>query len=227
MGDPTYRGSPCLYHDHSQTRHTRCWRDSRSHACLQCLEAIEQHRFGLRLDRFPPEVRRNALKFWSHVDITDFDDCWQWTKPPNKNQLYFFWKRPELRNRYQWHPIAVSVWLTWGDTGRLGTESICGNRRCVNPLHNLPKGLLPSVRPEDYDDQWLRAELHSLKSDVADYLKSQTGVQGKPPHRLYSPSCFNTDTPNESDEDSRDSYLLALASMSQQVLSNLHPMQRE
>jgi hypothetical protein len=62
------------------------------------------------------------------------------------------------------------MWLCWGDTGRLGSESICGNRRCVNPLHNLPKGLIPSIRIEDYNEQWLSLELKTLKQQVSDYL---------------------------------------------------------
>ena len=170
VGEPTEPGISCLYLEHSKNESTRCWRDSRTHACLACLEDIKKHKFGLDLNRFSDDVRRRALKFWSKVEITSFDDCWQWVDDPDKKQLYFFWKRREIRNRFQWHPIVISMWLCWGDIGRLGSESTCGNRRCVNPLHNLPKDLIPSIRIEDYDEQWLNVELKTLKDQVYAYL---------------------------------------------------------
>lgn len=170
IGEQNSPGIPCLYTKHNRNSSARCWRDTSTHACLECLDDIKEHKFGLDLNRFNSEVRKRALKFWSKVEITEFDDCWQWNDDPTKKQLYFFWDRREIRNRFQWHPIVVSMWLCWGDTGRLGSESICGNRRCVNPLHNLPKGLIPSIRIEDYNEQWLSLELKTLKQQVSDYL---------------------------------------------------------
>lgn len=189
-----------------------------------CLEDIEKREFALNLDRFNAENRKQALKFWSKVEITNFDDCWQWTGDLSKGQLYFFWKRPEMRNRYQWHPIVVSMWLSWGDTGRLGSESVCGNRRCMNPLHNLPVGLIPSIRVADYDDQWLRNELETLKSQVAQYQQSLAAMQAK---QLEGTTIAGINTEEERMNSERkilSPYQLAFSAMQKSLVDGSHSM---
>lgn len=209
VGESTEPGIACLYLKHSKNESSRCWRDSRTHACLACLDQIKEHKFGLDLNRFGDSVRRHALKFWSKVEITDFDDCWQWNDDPDKKQLYFFWRRRELRNRFQWHPIVISMWLCWGDIGRLGSESLCGNRRCVNPLHNLPKGLIPSIRIEDYNEQWLKLELETLKAQVNEYLLTKKKID-EPPSLIHIPGVTGNNLNEIESEIKKEQYLKAL-----------------
>ena len=224
VGDSTYPGSPCLYHSHNKGGNDRCWRDSKTHSCLQCLDKIKKHQFGLSLDRFSDEVRKQAVKFWSNVDITTYDDCWQWTKETKAKQLYYFWKRTDIRNRYQWHPIAIAVWLSWGDTGSLGTESLCGNRRCVNPLHNLPKGMIPSIRIEDYDSDWLESQLLSLKSDVSSYLQAQSNVLSNR-SKAFVPQSDAFGVIGVDSDSLLYSFNKALAATENQMAIGQHPMQ--
>lgn len=224
VGESTYPGVPCLYGAHSKGENIRCWRDSKTHACLECIDQIKTHQFGLSIDRLAESVQMQALNFWSKVDITTFDDCWQWTDKPHKNQLYHFWKRTSIRKRYQWHPIAIAVWLTWGDTGSLGTESICGNRRCVNPLHNLPKGLLPSIRLEDYDTDWLNSQLASLKADVSDYLLAKANLKPKKP-RIFVPSVDSLGVAITDESAAISAYQKALNSTVEQIALGTHAMQ--
>lgn len=223
VGEATYAGPACLHLKHSKDGLTRSWRDSRTHACLQCIEEIEQRKFGLSLNRFSDEIKKTALKFWSKVDITTYDDCWQWNDCAEKSQLYFFWKRREIRNRFQWHPIVVSMWLCWGDTGRLGSESVCGNRRCVNPLHNLPLGLIPSIRAADYDEEWLNSELHGLKKEVSEYQQRQLLSKSKST-LIPLPGLSCQELEEMEDLSDFSPYQLALQSVSQSIKDGTHVM---
>lgn len=218
VGEATYAGIPCLHSKHSRDGLTRTWRDSKTHACLQCIDDIEQRKFGLDLSRFNSDVRKQALKFWSQVDITDFDDCWQWDDRKEKSQLYFFWKRREIRNRFQWHPIVISMWLCWGDTGRLGSESVCGNRRCVNPLHNLPVGLIPSIRVADYDDAWHHSELQLLKAQVSTYRDSLLNLNKKS-SLIALPALSNIEMEGMNDLSEYEPYQLALQAVTRSMSS--------
>lgn len=170
-GDPFYLGSPCLYHAHStKTGDAATMRSSTTHECLECSQSIEKGKFGLDVTRLALKNQRPALRFWSKVEIRDWDDCWDWTAKPIGNQLYHVWKRRELRNLFRHHPILVMMWVTWGDVGRLGSVSLCGQRRCCNPLHNLPLGLLDKVSFDDYDLQWLESERQILIDQVAEFV---------------------------------------------------------
>ena len=223
VGDPTYPGIPCLHLKHNKGTGARCWRDSKTHACLECLDEIDQRKFGLDLSRFSDEVKSRALLFWSQVDITGFDDCWQWNDPIERKQLYFFWKRREIRNRFQWHPIVVSMWLCWGDTGRLGSESVCGNRRCVNPMHNLPIGHIPSIRPADYDDDWLRIELNTLKEQVASFQQGLNKSLSKKP-MIKLPGFSQVEMDSMDDLSEFMPYQNALDAMRQSLNDGTHSM---
>lgn len=223
FGDPTYPGIPCLHLKHNNNGLARCWRDSKTHACLQCMEDIQERKFGLDLSRFSDSVKKSALKFWSKVEITDFDDCWQWNDNPAKEQLYFFWKRREIRNRFQWHPIVISMWLCWGDTGRLGSESVCGNRRCVNPLHNLPLGLIPSIRSADYDDSWMRTELQILKAQVSEYEASCLSTTSKT-NFIQLPGVSSKELQSMEDLSEFSPYQVALAAVNKSIENGTHVM---
>jgi len=139
--DSHYRGAPCLHIKHCGEDGTaKAWRDSHTHACLECLEDIGRGYITLDVKKLHPQYQKLALKFWSKVEIDTWDECWRWTGEPDKDRkLRYFWKRPELQHNYSFHPIAVMLWLTRGDVARRATETICGERRCCNPLHQMPK----------------------------------------------------------------------------------------
>jgi len=164
-----YRGAPCLKHRHSGADGTsHSWRDGKSQACLECLDEIRSGGLEFGLNRLAHQHQRIAYRFWSHVSIESLDQCWQWTSPPVRKQLYFTWARPELRNNYQFHPILVMNWLTYGDIGRMGTTSLCGNRRCCNPLHNPPLLLHDEGINPQYDHDLLESKLNQLNQQLRD-----------------------------------------------------------
>lgn len=131
-----YSGLPCIHSKHGDTE---VFRDGHSHACLACIDDIEHSQLGFNLDRLKPEYHKIAHHFWSKVDIGSLDDCWQWLAPNlHKMGVSFHWRRPPIRKVFKFHAVHVSNWLTWGDIGRHEVMSLCGQRRCVNPLHQIP-----------------------------------------------------------------------------------------
>ena len=172
--EPTYKGIPCLLQAHSGVDFDApAWRDSQTHACLECATEIKKHKISLNLNRFDHASKLKALSYWSKVDIREPDQCWPWVAPLIKSRLWFTWERREIRNQFRHHPITVGVWLSWGDTGRLGTVSTCGNRRCCNPLHNLPKGLLHERDLFFIDQARFASELSILKSQLNEAIENK------------------------------------------------------
>jgi len=167
-----YPGEPCLYHAHSGTEGAaRTWRDAETHACLECLEEIKEGKFALGLDLLAETYRRRAFQFWSNVSIESLDDCWKWNAPPLKYRQNFTWRRPELRNNWRHHPILVLMWLTYGDIGRMGTVSLCGNRRCCNPLHNIPLAI--ADRGSYLDMSHVETEVSKLKRQIREVIEKE------------------------------------------------------
>ena len=167
-------GEPCLYENHYTEEHG--FRSASSGACAECVRLIKDGKsIDLSLDRFRKNVRRRVLNFWSKVDITTWDDCWKFQNKETKKALLHFWRRPELKAGYSFHPSRIAVWLAWGDFGNGGTISKCGERRCCNPLHNLPKEY--SVKYSSCTiDHALETQLDVLKKDVEAYLTNLQGL---------------------------------------------------
>lgn len=193
--EPHYPGIPCLHAKHSgDDGLLSAMRDSETHACLECLETIAEGRFGLDITRIAKKYRSRAYKFWSKVDVGEWNECWRWRAEPIARQLYHIWPRAQIKSRWGHHPIQVMMWLTWGDTGRLGNTSLCGERRCMNPLHNLPLDIRHSALIEDYDEFWLEKELTLFKGQLREYEfalleKEQSKIQ-------HTKECFD---PTKSD----------------------------
>ncbi|WP_141561340.1 hypothetical protein [Synechococcus sp. WH 8016] len=165
-----------MHHEHGDTE---VYRDGHSHACLACIENIESSKLSFNLDRLKPEHRKQAQSFWSKVNIASLDDCWQWTAPNvPKMGVAFYWKRPPIRKVFKFHAVHVASWLTWGDIGRHEIISLCGQRRCVNPLHQIP--LTPSGIGiiDDIDMTSLSKDLEILKQQLTSAAQ----------HNLFSPS---------------------------------------
>jgi len=160
-----YSGIPCLYQHHGESE---VFRDGHSHACLACVENIEQSKLGFSLDRLKTEHLKRAHNFWSKVDIGSIDECWQWTAPNiHKMGVAYHWKRPPIRKVFKFHAVHVANWLTWGDIGRHEILSLCGQRRCVNPLHQIPVTSLGTDIVDSVDMTACSADLEALKDQLA------------------------------------------------------------
>ena len=158
-------GEPCLFSDHYED--ARGFRLSENGACSKCSEKPPSLSFDV--SRIRKKELRRALRFWSKVDITTIDDCWGYTEARHKPALLHFWRRPLLKNSYSYHPTRIAIWLTWGDFGNEATKSLCGERRCCNPLHNIP-GHLSASTVQQLNTDLLEVELEILKNQVVEYL---------------------------------------------------------
>lgn len=167
----SFRGVGCLYSEHVGKYAKHSHRDSKTLACLECCQNILNHRFSLDITKLNPKARLKAYSFWSNVSIRNHDECWRWNGDLIANSLYFTWERRELRNLFRFHPILVSIWLGWGDVGRIATESTCGNRRCCNPLHNLPRDLLSKRDLFFVDEQKAIEQVELLRYQLEKHAK--------------------------------------------------------
>ena len=176
-----YQGLPCLHNKHKgQT----VWRDGRTHACQLCNHDIASGSLGFSLDRLSHEAQLKARRFWSHVTFGSLDDCWQWKAPPIGSYIAFTWDRRPIRKRFIFHVIHVASWLTWGDIGRGETISLCGQRRCVNPLHNIPASISDTDVLEkldlDFLDKDYKLLLSQLNTDYKELVDSASDEFSNP-----------------------------------------------
>lgn len=163
----SYLGEPCLYHHHStESGLARCWRSAETHSCLECEAEMQQGHLHLGLDGLAKQHISSAVRFWKQVSIEGWDDCWQWQGNWGETRLLYTWKRPDLRNFWRFHPTLVAMWLTYGDVGRVGSISLCRNRRCCNPLHNLPLNLADTSAHSALDRTELDIRLDSFRSEL-------------------------------------------------------------
>ena len=137
---------------------------------MECIEEIKAGHFSLDLMLLEPEARKRALRFWYKVEINDWDDCWQWKGDVNsQRRLYYYWHRPDLYKLYTHHPLYVLNWITRGDIGRHGITSLCGERRCCNPLHQVPTGIeIPT-----YDRDYLEQQRSLLITQISELSRPQ------------------------------------------------------
>ena len=158
-----YQGLPCL---HTKHKGQTVWRDGRSHACQLCKQDIADGSLGFSLDRLSHEAQLKARRFWSKVAFGSLDDCWQWKAPPIGSYIAFTWDRRPIRKRFIFHVIHVATWLTWGDIGRGETISLCGQRRCVNPLHNIPASIAGTDVLNHLDREYLSSDYKLMLSQL-------------------------------------------------------------
>jgi len=181
--DDYYQGAPCPYHRHSGQDNTAySWRKSDTHACMECVEEAKAGHFSLDLHQLHQSAQNYARRFWKSVDISHVDNCWRWTGKVSKtNHLFFMWRRPEISSSYKHHPIRVLNWLSRGDIGMTGVKSLCGERRCCNPLHQIPDFLENSnVTREEFKKQRLLLieQLHQAESPA--YLLDTPTISHQP-----------------------------------------------
>lgn len=164
-----YRGAPCIYHSHSGFEGTaNSWRQSSDHACLECLDSINSGAFSLDISKLTKKYQYRAHAFWNNVNIDGWDDCWRWNGDLDKHRhLYSVWPRPDLWKTYRHHPVIIVNWLVRGDIGRHGITSLCGENRCVNPLHQIPTGIKDKQLARNY----LEEQRDLLLYQLAEYAR--------------------------------------------------------
>jgi hypothetical protein len=143
LHDHVSSGPLCPFLDHSRgSLDGQVPRYGDSHACVRCIGALTEGRLALDIRRIHKQYRRKFLEFWSFVDITSPDACWQWHGHTyaNGSSTYFPMPRHWGKGR-QYSAPRVATWFTWGDIGRLPIEHSCGNKFCCNPLHIRIKGV--------------------------------------------------------------------------------------
>lgn len=214
---------PCIYKDHYES--DKAFRRSLDGSCVKCDES--EPRLNLDLGRIKDEYIRMALRFWSKVDITDIDDCWKYNDCKDKPTLLHFWRRPDLKNTYSHHPIRIAIWLSWGDHGNKATQSLCGERRCCNPLHNLPAGISAECIKK-IDRCALQGQVDVLQQQLIEYYRRQhdkTDQQSKIDEREKFNQIIFPD--NEFRVQSDSSARLALSPLQVAIDKTLHQLKEK
>ena len=177
MSNTAEEGELCLYTGHSLGRFsTHSMRYDSHQECVRCVAGAREGRMSFDLSKLLKKNRIKALKFWSQVDISDPDDCWDWVGCVNKRtkQPQFAWRRIGISSSTQHHPQRVAMWFTWGDLGFSGVKSTCGNKYCCNPFHLIPQNIGVFVDHDSYLESFeLACELHSLKQSIGEYMVEQ------------------------------------------------------
>ena len=223
---------PCLYKNHRDVNHG--WRSTDTGECIDCLEhQCSSFKPSFDISRIRSEYKTRALRFWSKVDITTLNDCWKYEGSSNKKKLLFMWRRPRLKNTYSYHSIRVATWLSWGDFGNSAIKSLCGERRCCNPLHNVPDQISDSdIQNIDLDA--LGEQLDMLREHIQGYLLSNAEKQLRA--ELAGTDFFHDDhlfIPNnehnyegfDNDENVTVPYHLAIQDTLNQLKNGKHPSQ--
>lgn len=164
-------GEPCIHKGHFSLDNG--FRRGVDLACLQCLEDLKDPKINFNPSELNQRAVNARVRFWSRVDICDPEECWSYSPKNVNNKMEVFWVRKRLYSNYTFHPIRVSNWLAWGDTGLMATKTRCGQRYCVNPLHNYPSCITEEqIINQDLDD--VRKQLEILKQDICSYLNPAT-----------------------------------------------------
>lgn len=167
-------GELCIYAGHSLGRFSASSMRYDSHqACVRCVASAREGRMSFDINRLLKKERKRALKFWSKVDISSPDECWNWQGTINAKtkQPQFAWRRHRISSSTQHHPQRVAMWFTWGDLGISGVKTTCGNRFCCNPFHLIPQNVGVYVDHDSYLESFdIACELHTLKQQVHEYM---------------------------------------------------------
>ena len=167
-------GELCLYTGHALGRFSsESMRYDSHQACCRCVAAAREGRMSLDIDRLLKKYRNKALKFWSQVDISSPDECWNWQGSINHKtkQPQFAWRRHGISSSTQHHPQRVAMWFSWGDLGFTGVKTTCGNKYCCNPFHLIPQKIGVFVDDESYIDSFeLAVQIQTLKQRVQEYM---------------------------------------------------------
>ena len=165
-------GPLCPFGEHAiGSRDGRIPRYSDSHACVRCVSSLTEGRLSLDVRRIHPRWQRRFLEYWSFVDITDHDECWEWRGARHGKTGTAIYSIPRhWSSTHQWGARRVGVWLSWGDIGRLPIKNLCGNSNCVNPLHSRILGVPHFYNGLRFDAIELDTKAAKLINDTGEFL---------------------------------------------------------
>jgi hypothetical protein len=96
---------------------------------------------------------RNSKKFWSRVNITGNEDCWNWVGPMNKLG-YGMARLPGPGSQTSAHRVAWIYSFGIIENSDVDVLHKCANRSCVNPSHlylgTHKENMREAVRRKDY-----------------------------------------------------------------------------
>ena len=177
LSNTAEEGELCIYTGHSLGRFSdKSMRFDSHQACVRCVAAAREGRMSFDIERLLKRERKRALKFWSQVNITAPDDCWDWQgyRAKHSETPQFPWRRHGISSSTQHHPQRVAMWFSWGDLGYTGVKSTCGNKYCCNPFHLIPQHVGVFVDQDSYMESFeLACQLHTLKQQVGEYMIEQ------------------------------------------------------
>ena len=203
LSNTAEEGELCIYAGHSIGRFSPTSMRFDSHqACCRCVASAREGRMSFDIGRLLKKEQKRALKFWSQVDISAPDECWNWDGCINKRtgMPQFSWRRNGISSSTQHHPQRVAMWFTWGDLGFAGVKTTCGNKYCCNPFHLIPQKIGVFVDHDSYVDSFeLACELHTLKQQIAEYvmeeaIKEQEKMLTQEEHDARAGLMFDVDT---------------------------------
>lgn len=226
LSNTAEEGELCLYSGHAIGRFSSHSMRYDSHqACTRCVAGAREGRLSLDIHALMKKHRKRALKFWSQVNITEPDACWDWGGCINKRtgQPQFSWRRHGISSSTQHHPQRVAMWFSWGDLGFTGVKTTCGNKLCCNPFHLIPQKIGVFVEHDSYLDSFeLACQLQTLKQQVSEYvieeaIKEQQQMAQEAESQLRDELMLN---PNANFADRYEATLLDL-------LGGMHPSQHQ
>ena len=99
MSNTAEEGELCLYSGHSLGRFsTHSMRYDSHAACVRCVAGAREGRMSFDISKLLKKHRKRALKFWSQVEISSPDECWDWKGCINKRT-----KQPQFAWRTTWN----------------------------------------------------------------------------------------------------------------------------
>lgn len=123
-----YHGFPC--HLGHTIRHQE------DHWCYECVRRIQSNVVGLDVNFITENYRREVINFLEHVSIRDSSECWETER--TRRYYYSTYCRHRSGKKSQVTPTKLAYSIFWGDIGKLSVTrhtKVCGNPKCVNPLH--------------------------------------------------------------------------------------------
>ena len=163
-------------------------RDSEHHWCYHCALKIKANICGLDINFIHGDYQNTLVRVMNNVDFQDRENphlgCWR-MKKGFKAPSYPSWRSGStgrMCDRVQAKKIIYQAF--WGDVGKLyvtTASNICGDEKCVNPLHTTSSfNCSAHRRPNSFqylDLDWnakkhmIMALRHNNQQSIDDLLK--------------------------------------------------------
>lgn len=176
-----YRGYPCA-HDH-------VIRDKQMHWCYHCAAKIRDNICGFDINYMNANYKHKYAALWAKIPVGHLEDCWEAPTITNKRLCM-----PSYRSAYSSQNSSnvtvhkIIYQCAWGDIGAMFVTRVCGNKKCLNPLHlisswnrTFPPGL---ISPFEYE---FKAEKLMQFAQVREQKQLQLLRERKYKHTIQHP----------------------------------------